>query len=98
MPGYSGTPLPKKLGIKAGFRVQLANAPAEERAELCEALEECTEVKQAVALAFAMLFTKSRAALPRAFSLLAKPLAPAGMLCVCRPNKQHDPSPHLADN
>ena len=25
--GYSGTPLAKKLGIKAGFRVFLANAP-----------------------------------------------------------------------
>ena len=41
MPGYSGTPLPKKLGIKAGFRVHLANAPAEVRAELREALAEC---------------------------------------------------------
>src|SRR6202035_3769883 len=29
MAGYSGTPLPKKLGIKAGFRVGLAKAPAE---------------------------------------------------------------------
>jgi hypothetical protein len=29
MPGYSGTPLPKKLGIKSGFRVRLTNAPAE---------------------------------------------------------------------
>jgi hypothetical protein len=26
--GYSGTPLPKKLGIKAGSRVLLLNAPA----------------------------------------------------------------------
>ena len=25
--GYSGTPLPKKLGIQAGFRVGLVNAP-----------------------------------------------------------------------
>lgn len=29
MPGYSGTPLPKKLGIKPGFRIHLANAPSE---------------------------------------------------------------------
>jgi len=26
--GYSGTPFPKKLGIKAGHRVALVNAPA----------------------------------------------------------------------
>lgn len=29
MPGYSGTPLAKKLGIKEGFRVKLKNAPQE---------------------------------------------------------------------
>jgi hypothetical protein len=28
MAGYSGTPLPKKLGIRAGHRVLLVNAPA----------------------------------------------------------------------
>jgi hypothetical protein len=83
MPGYSGTPLPKKLGIKAGFRVQLANVPAELRA----ALEECTEVKQADVLDFAMLFTKSRAELAKEFSRIATHLAPAGMLWVSWPKK-----------
>src|ERR1700722_19953607 len=29
MPGYSGTPLPKKLGIRDGFRVHFVEAPAE---------------------------------------------------------------------
>lgn len=28
MPGYSGTPLAKKLGIRPGFRVKTRNAPA----------------------------------------------------------------------
>jgi hypothetical protein len=41
MPGYSGTPLPKKLGIKPGFRVQLVSAPAEVQTELREALASC---------------------------------------------------------
>ncbi len=27
MPGYSGTPLSKKLGIKPGFRIKTKNAP-----------------------------------------------------------------------
>lgn len=27
MPGYSGTPLAKKLGVKPGFRIKLKNAP-----------------------------------------------------------------------
>lgn len=87
MPGYSGTPLPKKLGIKAGFRVRLANAPAEVRDELCEALAECELVKQGDALDFAMIFTKSRAELTREFPRMASLLAPAGMLWVSWPKK-----------
>ena len=59
MPGYSGTPLPKKLGIKAGFRVQLANAPAEVRAELSDALAECKRSQAGpIALDFVMLFSQ----------------------------------------
>ncbi len=77
MPGYSGTPLPKKLGIKAGFRVWLANAPAEVRAELREALAECEVAKPGDALDFAMMSTKSRAELAKEFSRIAKRLAPA---------------------
>jgi len=38
MPGYSGTPLPKKLGIKPGFRVRFESLPPEVRTELKEAL------------------------------------------------------------
>jgi hypothetical protein len=87
MPGYSGTPLPKKLGIKAGFRVRLANAPVEVRAELREALAECTVAKDGSALDFAMIFTKSRAELIKEFSRLAKLLTPAGMLWVSWPKK-----------
>jgi hypothetical protein len=88
MPGYSGTPLAKKLGIKAGFRVQLANAPAEVRAELSEALAECSILDRGPALDFVMVFTQSRAQLTREFSRLAKLLAPAGMLWVSWPKKR----------
>jgi hypothetical protein len=87
MPGYSGTPLPKKLGIKNGFRVQMTNAPAEVRAELEQALVDCTAVKHGDSLDFAMLFTKSRAELRKEFSRIAKSLAPAGMLWVSWPKK-----------
>ena len=87
MPGYSGAPLPKKLGIKNGFRVQLTNAPAEVRAELQQALADCTTVKHGDSLDFAMLFTKSRAELTKEFSRIAKLLAPAGMLWVSWPKK-----------
>ncbi|MFZ0289174.1 MAG: DUF3052 family protein [Candidatus Sulfotelmatobacter sp.] len=87
MPGYSGTPLPKKLGIKPGFRVQFWNAPAEVLAELSEALAGCKILKQGDALDFSMLFTKSRAELMKEFSRMAKLLSPAGMLWVSWPKK-----------
>jgi hypothetical protein len=97
MPGYSGTPLPKKLGIKAGFRVRLANAPAEVRAELREALAEC-ETKRGDMLDFAMIFTKSRVELAREFSRMAKLLAPTGMLWVSWPKKSSGVASDLDEN
>ena len=98
MPGYSGTPLPKKLGIKAGFRVQLANAPAEVSAELREALTECLAVKQADALDFVMLFTKSRTELTREFPRMANLLSPAGMLWISWPKKSSGVATDLDEN
>ena len=87
MPGYSGTPLPKKLGIKPGFRAQLLNALPEVLAELSVALSECEILKRGAALDFVMLFSKSREELAREFSRLAKVLVPAGMLWVSWPKK-----------
>ncbi len=87
MPGYSGTPLPKKLGIKAGARAQFAHAPGEVLEELSDALAECKILKQGDGLDFVMLFSKSRAELAKEFPRLAKALAPAGMLWVSWPKK-----------
>ena len=98
MPGYSGTPLPKKLGIKPGFRAGLANAPAEVRAELREALAECELVDTGKNLDFAMLFTKSRAELVKEFSRMAKQLTPAGMLWVSWPKKSSGVATDLDGN
>jgi hypothetical protein len=85
--GYSGTPLPKKLGIKAGFRVHLFNAPADVRSELRAPLGECMVAKQGAVLDFAMLFSKSSAELNREFWRIAELLEPAGMLWVSWPKK-----------
>jgi hypothetical protein len=40
MPGYSGTPLPKKLGIKSGFRAFFVDPPPAVLAELHAVLQE----------------------------------------------------------
>jgi hypothetical protein len=97
MPGYSGTPLPKKLGIKPDFRVRLTNAPAEVRAELHQELANC-KLTDKGALDFAMLFTKSSAELDREFSRTAKQLTPAGMLWICWPKKTSGVATDLDDN
>jgi hypothetical protein len=102
MPGYSRTPLPKKLGIKAGFRVQLVSAPVDVLAELREALANCATARDGKRndnlLDFAMVFTKSQAELKREFRRLAKLLLPAGMLWVSWPKKSSGVASDLDDN
>ena len=88
MPGYSGTPLPKKLGIKNRFRICLVNAPADVREKLREAISACEVLSEPRGpLDFVMFFTRSRADLSREFSRLAKELSTAGMLWVSWPKK-----------
>lgn len=86
MPGYSGTPLPKKLGLKPNLRVIMVHAPDDVRKELKSELAACDE-KAKDSLDFALLFTKSKAELTREFTKIAASLAPAGMLWVSWPKK-----------
>jgi hypothetical protein len=87
MPGYSGTPLPKKLGIKAGMRARLMNAPKEVLSELLDAMAECDLAKKYDALDFVMIFAKSRGELTNEFPRMAQSLTVAGMLWVSWPKK-----------
>jgi len=99
MPGYSGTPLPKKLGIKDGFRVWLVGAPAEVREELQAAVAACSLVSNGkVAIDFAMVFTKSKAELGKEFKRVAKWLTAAGMLWVSWPKKSSGVATDLDEN
>jgi hypothetical protein len=88
MPGYSGTPLPKKLGLKKDLRVALIGMPPDVRADLKDALAECRLVRDlAGPLDFVHLFTKSRAELEREMKRARKVLAPAGMIWISWPKK-----------
>ena len=99
MAGYSGTPLPKKLGIKDGFRFSLIEAPDELRKELKNSLAHCEELKDGKSpLDFAMLFTKSSSELSKTFAELAPRLAPAGMLWISWPKKSSGVSTDLDEN
>ncbi len=91
MAGYSGTPLPKKLGLKPQFRVAFFQLPSDVKAELKEALSDCVLLKDGKdgsgQLDFAMIFVKSQADMKEQFPALARRLAPAGMLWVSWPKK-----------
>ena len=99
MPGYSGTPLPKKLGIKDGFHVHFVDVPADVQAELKSSLSRCTsDQKASTPLEFAMLFTKSKSVLLKEFKCLSRQLAPAGMLWVSWPKKSSGVPTDLDEN
>jgi hypothetical protein len=101
MAGYSGTPLPQKLGIKPRFRVAFLDLPADVKAELREALAECQIAKAGAlpgSLDFAMIFAKGQANLRKEFSRVAKQLAPAGMLWVSWPKKTSGVATDMNEN
>ena len=99
MAGYSGTPLPKKLGIKPGQRAFLENAPPEVRKELRDALATCNERKSARGpLDFAMLFVKSQSECERRCTPLASQLQSNGMLWVSWPKRASGIASDLNEN
>jgi len=98
MPGYSGTPLPKKLGIKEGFQVLLIDAPSEVVTELNPSLEKCAAASGKTQIDFAMLFTKSAPILKKEFPRVARKLAPAGMLWVSWPKKTSGVATDVTEN
>jgi hypothetical protein len=99
MAGYSGTPLPKKLGIKENFRVLLLDAPEAVKTELKAALAICQLLTDiSCPLDFAMLFVKSSADLQKKFAKVSRNLAPAGMLWIGWPKKTSGLAGDLSEN
>lgn len=99
MPGYSGRPLPKKLGLKDGFHVRLIEVPPEVIKELGPSLEKCEIARDTkAALDFAMLFTKSSVSLKKEFTRIAERLNPAGMLWISWPKKSSGVPTDLNEN
>jgi len=99
MPGYSGTPLPKKLGIKDDFRVALLHAPDDVKTELRAELARCRI--RAISdrdLDFIFLFARSLAGLKVDLPRAAKALAPAGMLWISWPKKSSGVATDLTED
>jgi hypothetical protein len=99
MPGYSGTPLAKKLGIKDGFRASLLHVPDDVRSELRDAFAKCRiQALKSSALDFIFLFAKSRAGMELELAASAEALAPAGMLWICWPKKTSGVATDITEN
>ncbi len=81
MAGYSGTPLPQKLGIKDGARIRLAGAP-DDFAHTIGVVPRARGEADVI-----VLFARTRRELARGFPRLRRSLHSAGGLWVAWPKK-----------
>ena len=88
MGGYSGTPLPGKLGIKEQSRIAFVNAP-KDFAHYLGALPSSAQVVTRLTkpLDIILLFVTEERVLAREFAKLATKLATNGMIWIAWPKK-----------
>lgn len=98
MAGYSGSPLPKKLGIRDGHSVALVNAPERFERKL-EPLPPGAQVSDEPSAAnVAILFAESEAVLVRDFRPLAKALPEKTALWIAWPKQTSGIATDLKEN
>ena len=88
MAGYSGTPLPKKLGIKENYRIGLVNPPKSFVPQLGQLPPKTQIVSSLQApLDLIVCFVDREATLAQRFPVLAEKLSVNGMIWVAWPKK-----------
>jgi len=98
MAGYSGTPLPKKLGIKSGATVTLLGAPDDFDATLGELPDDVRVKRQACGTAErVLLFACSLAELRRRFAAAERLLGERGALWICWPKMASGVATEIAE-
>jgi CheY-like chemotaxis protein len=96
--GYSGSPLPKKLGIREGHSVALINAPARFERKL-EPLPPSVQISEDAAGAnVAILFAESESVLVRDFRPLSKSLPEKTALWIAWPKQSSGIATDLKEN
>ena len=99
MDGYTGAPLPKKLGIRPGSTVALLGAPPGFEQKLAPLPENVRLQKQARGFAsLILLFAKSRAGLDRRFPAALRALAEPGGLWIMWPKQASGVPTDLTQN
>ena len=97
--GYSGTPLPRKLGIKPGARLALIGAPDGFDQTLGELPEDVRVLRRARGpLDVIVAFHRRRAELERHLGALREALDPAGGLWIAWPKRASGVATDLNDN
>jgi hypothetical protein len=99
--GYSKTPLPQKLGIKADAVVAIVGAPGdflETLGDLPTGVAVSDDAASRPAYDIILFFTADRAALARRFGALARKLKPAGGLWIGWPKKASGVATDLTEN
>ena len=85
---YSGTPLPKKLGISPDSRVFISSAPySPAGADIRPILETTTLVEEPADLDVWLFFTTSREKLESTFAVMAERIRPDGAVWIAYPKK-----------
>jgi hypothetical protein len=92
--GYSGTPLPRKLGVKADSLVLLDGSPDGFALEGVEARTRAGSASYDIVL----LFAPDRARLVKRWEPLAQRLTLAGRLWVCWPKRSSGRQTDLSEN
>jgi hypothetical protein len=97
--GYSGTPLTQKLGIKPGFRIFVAGAPAAYETIVGKLPDGTSLVKRlGKALDMVHLFATERASLADSLPALRNAIEPGGTIWVSWPKRASGVPTDLSDN
>lgn len=96
--GYSGTPLHKKLGVKAGHKVWFSGAPDGYETELAKGGSFDAAKKLAKDMDFIHFFTDSRKALNHELPKLRNSMKPAATLWISWPKKSSGVATDLDEN
>jgi hypothetical protein len=98
--GYSGTPLPKKLGIKEGHRLALINAP-DGFDSILTPMPASVDIETDLGIELfdvILFYTKSRLELWAKFPILAKNLASNGGLWIGWPKRSSGVETDLSED
>jgi hypothetical protein len=101
MAGYSGTPLPRKLGIKPGSRLSVADAPDDFEAtlgELPDGVEVARGLRSRGPFDVIVAFCRSSAQLDRTLAAARPRMAPACGLWIAWPKKASGVATDLTEN